>query len=215
MFCQYKAYIYLNMSGNIQIKKTLINMTVNDMVKKLRVMLAADHAVVTRSKFADATLVDGTEVYTEGELMVGATLLIKTEEGVESPYAPEGLHETTEGLLITVGPNGEIMEITEAAIEAPIVTEEVMEEVAIEVPVSEAAVPATEELLAGIAEMIAPFTEEIAALTEEVVALKARFNKIADEPAATPIRNTFSENKVIKDDMIAKRMEALRAIRKN
>jgi len=204
------------MSGNIQIKKTLINMTVNDMVKKLRVMLAADHAVVTRSKFADATLVDGTEVYTEGELMVGATLLIKTEEGVESPYAPEGMHETTEGLLITVGPNGEIIEITEAsATEAPIVTEEVMEEVSVEVPVSEAAVPATEELLAGIAEMIAPFTEEIAALTEEVVALKARFNKIADEPAATPIRNTFSENKVIKDDMIAKRMEALRAIRKN
>ena len=190
-------------------------MTVNDMVKKLRVMLAADQAVVRRSKFADATLVDGTEVYTEGELMVGATLLIKTEDGVESPYAPEGMHETTDGKLITVGPNGEIMEITEATPETPAVTEEVMEEVAVEVPVSEVAVPATEDLLAGIAELIAPFTEEIAALTEEVIALKARFNKIADEPAATPIRNTFSENKVIKDDMIAKRMEALRAIRKN
>jgi len=194
-------------------------MTVQDMVKKLRVMLAADQAVVTEAQFADATLVDGTVVYTEGELEVGATLLIKVGEGEESPYAPEGIHETNDGKLIGVGPNGEIMEISEVAEEAATteeeIVEETMEEVEVEVPVSEAAIPATEELLTGIAEMIAPFTEEIAALTEEVTALKARFNKIADEPAATPIRNTFSENKAIKDEMLATRMEALRAIRKN
>jgi hypothetical protein len=195
-------------------------MTVQDMVKKLRVMLAADQeVVVTETQFTDVNLVDGTVVYTEGELMVGATLLIKTEEGEESPYAPEGIHETTDGKLIGVGPNGEIMEISEVAEEAATteeeIVEEAMEEVEVEVPVSEEAIPATEELLTGIAEMIAPFTEEIAALTEEVTALKARFNKIADEPAATPIRNTFSENKAIKDEMLATRMEALRAIRKN
>ena len=193
-------------------------MTVQDMVKKLRVMLAADEAVVTEQIFMEATLEDGTVVYTDGELVVGATLLIKTEEGEESPYAPEGIHQTTDGKLIGVGPNGEIMEISEVAEEAATteeVVEEAMEEVEVEVPVSEEAIPATEELLTGIAEMIAPFTEEIAALTEEVTALKARFNKIADEPAATPIRNTFSENKAIKDEMLAKRMDALRAIRKN
>ena len=193
-------------------------MTVQDMVKKLRVMLAADQAVVTEAQFADATLVDGTVVYTEGELEVGATLLVKVGEGEESPYAPEGIHETNDGKLIGVGPNGEIMEISEVAEEAATteeVVEEAMEEVEVEVPVSEEAIPATEELLTGIAEMIAPFTEEIAALTEEVTALKARFNKIADEPAATPIRNTFSENKAIKDEMLATRMDALRAIRKN
>ena len=192
-------------------------MTVNDMVKKLRVMLAADTEVVTEDKFAEAELVDGTVVYTDGELEVGASLLIRTEEGEESPYAPEGIHETTEGLLIGVGPNGEIMDITEAGEDT--VTEEVVEEeldeVVVEAPVSEEAMPATAELLTGIAEMIAPFTEEIAALTEEVTALKARFNKIADEPAATPIRNTFSENKIKKDEALAQRMDALRAIRKN
>tara|TARA_R110002110_G_scaffold167692_3_gene368777 strand:+ start:123 stop:701 length:579 start_codon:yes stop_codon:yes gene_type:complete len=192
-------------------------MTVNDMVKKLRVMLAADTEVVTEAKFAEAELVDGTVVYTDGELVVGAALLIRTEEGEESPYAPEGIHETTEGLLIGVGPNGEIMDITEAGEDT--VTEEVIEEeldeVVVEAPVSEAALPATEELLTGIAEMIAPFTEEIAALTEEVTALKARFQTIADEPAATPIRNTFSENKIKKDEALANRMDALRAIRKN
>ena len=190
-------------------------MTVNDMVKKLRVMLAADTEVVSEVKFAEAELIDGTVVYTDGELEVGAALLIRTPEGEESPYAPEGIHETTEGLLIGVGPNGEIMDITEAGEDT--ITEEVVEEeldeVVVEAPVSEAAIPATEELLTGIAEMIAPFTEEIAALTEEVTALKARFQTIADEPAATPIRNTFSENKIKKDEALAQRMDALRAIR--
>lgn len=190
-------------------------MTVNDMVKKLRVMLAADKAVVTEAKFAESTLVDGTVVYTDGELEVGASLLIRTEEGEESPYAPEGIHETTDGLLIGVGPNGEIMEISEVEAEAKPeeIIEEVMEEVVVEAPVSEAAIPATEELLAGIAEMIAPFTEEIAALTEEVVELKAKFAVIADEPAAKPIRNTFAENKAIADSNLNKRMDFLRSVR--
>ena len=191
-------------------------MTVQDMVKKLRVMLAADQAVVTEQIFAEATLEDGTVVYTDGALEVGATLLIKTEDGVESPYAPEGLHSTTDGKLITVGSNGEIMEITE--IEGDAVAEEVveeqLEEVTVEAPVSEAAVPATEELLAGIAEMIAPFTEEIAALTEEVVALKARFNKIADEPASKPVRNSFTANKNLsKQEALEERMRKLGSLR--
>ena len=190
-------------------------MTVNDMVKKLRVMLAADAPVVVENKFAEATLVDGTVVYTDGELVVGATLLIRTEEGEESPYAPEGIHETTDGKLIGVGPNGEIMDISEVEAEAKPeeIIEEVMDEVVVEAPVSEAAMPATEELLSGIAEMIAPFTEEIAALTEEVTELKAKFQVIADEPAAKPIRNSFSENKAAADANLSKRMDALRAIR--
>ena len=192
-------------------------MTVNDMVKKLRVMLAADKAVVTEAKFAEATLVDGTVVYTDGELEVGAILLIRTEEGEESPFAPDGIHETTDGLLIGVGPQGEIMEISEVEAEAKPeeIIEEVMEEVVVEAPVSEEAIPATEELLAGIAEMIAPFTEEIAALTTEVTELKAKFAVIADEPAAKPIRNTFAENKAIADENLNKRMDFLRSVRKN
>lgn len=192
-------------------------MTVNDVIKKVRVLLAADEAVVTETTFASATLVDGTIVETEGEIEVGAILTVQVAEGEEAPFAPEAIHETADGMLITVGPNGEITEITEAGeeVEAEEVTEEVMEEVEVEVPVSEEAIPATEELLTGIAEMIAPFTEEIAALTEEVTELKAKFSKLADEPAAKPIRNTFSETKVAKEDALAKRMEALRAIRKN
>ena len=191
-------------------------MTVNDVLKKLRVMLAADTEVVTREKMAEATLVDGTVVYTDGEFEVGKALLIRTEEGVESPYAPEGIHETNDGQMITVGPNGEIMEISEVAeVTEDEVVEEAMDEVAVVAEVPEVAVEPTAALLEGIAELIAPFTEEIATLTEEVVALKARFNKLADEPAAAPVRNTFSEMKATKDQAFAQRMEAIRSIRKN
>ena len=191
-------------------------MTVNDMVKKLRVMLAADKEVVTETKFAEATLVDGTVVYTDGELEVGASLLIRTEEGEESPYAPEGIHETTDGQLIGVGPNGEIMDISDVAeTTEEVVVEEQLEEVAVVAEVPEGTELPSAELLEGIAELIAPFTEEIASLTEEVIALKARFAVVAGEPAAKPIRNSFSENKKIKDEMVANRMDALRAIRTN
>lgn len=191
-------------------------MTVQDALRKIKVMLAVEETEVKEEiKMAEAVLVDGTEVYSEGELVEGAVLYVKVEEG-EAPFAPEGVHETADGLMISVGPNGEITDISEKeeAIEEEVV-EETMEEVEVEVPVAEEALPATEELLNGIAEIIAPFTEEIATLTEEVTALKARFNKIAGEPAASPIRNTFSETKLAKQSMEAQRMEALRAIRKN
>jgi hypothetical protein len=139
---------------------------------------------------------------------------VSVEEG-EAPFAPEGIAETEDGLLITVGPNGEIMEITEKAADA-VTEEEVIEdfdEVAVVAEVPEEAVAPTEDLLAGIAELITPFTEEIATLNEEITALKARFNKIAGEPAASPIRNTFSETALAKKTMEANRMDALRAIR--
>ena len=191
-------------------------MTVQDALRKIKVMLAVEETEVKEEiKMAEATLVDGTEVYSEGELVEGAVLYVKVEEG-EAPFAPEGMHETADGLMISVGPNGEITDISEKeeAIEEEVV-EETMEEVEVEVPVAEEALPATEELLNGIAEIIAPFTEEIATLTEEVTALKARFNKIAGEPAGRPIRNTFSEAALTKQSIEAQRMEALRAIRKS
>lgn len=160
-------------------------MNIDNVIKKLKVMLGAQF------NFAEATLVDGTEVYTEGELQIGAILFVRAGEGVsEDPFAPAGKHETTDGKIITVGENGEITEIVEAAAPA---TEEAMEEVEVEVPVSPEALPATEALLAGIAEMLAPFTEEIAVLQEEVVALTKRFEKMAAEPAAPKVKNTFAE----------------------
>ena len=71
-------------------------MNVNDVITKLKVMLGAEEVVTV--KMAEATLVDGTEVYTEGELEVGAILFVRAGEGVdEDPFAPAGKHETTDG----------------------------------------------------------------------------------------------------------------------
>ena len=193
-------------------------MNVNDVIKKLKVMLSTDGVVET--KMAEATLVDGTEVYTEGELEPGAILFVRAGEGVsEDPFAPAGVHETTSGLLVTVGENGEITSVEEKAPEAVEAEEKkedeilMEEEVSVEVP--EEAAPAVEEIVDAIAELIQPQTEVIEELKKELDLLKERFNKVAGEPAAKPVRNTFSENKAIRDEMFAKRMDALAAIRKS
>lgn len=193
-------------------------MNVNDVIKKLKVMLSTEEVVET--KFAEAELVDGTQVYTEGELEPGAILFVRAGEGVsEDPFAPAGVHQTTSGLLITVGENGEITSVEEEAPEAVEAEEKkedeilMEEEVSVEVP--EEAAPAVEEIVDAIAELIQPQTEVIEELKKELDLLKERFNKVAGEPAAKPVRNTFSENKAIRDEMFAKRMDALAAIRRN
>ena len=194
-------------------------MTVNDAITKLKVMLGADTAEVTvvENKFAEATLVDGTEVFTEGELEEGAILFVRAGEGVsEDPFAPSGKHETTDGLIITVGENGEISSIEDAAAEVEASEEEKKEVEMEEVIEEEEKVEFDAEgMLAGIAEMLLPYTDELTKIKEELSTLKERFNTVADEPAAKPVRNTFSENKVIADQKLAERMDALRAIRKS
>ena len=187
-------------------------MNVNQALRRLKIMLSSQY------NFAEATLVDGTQVYTEGELQVGAILFVRAGEGVsEDPFAPAGMHETTDGTIVTVGENGEITEIanTEAAAAEEVIVDEVMEEVEVEVPVTPEALPATEALLAGIAELIAPFTEEIAVLTEEVVALKKRFETMAAEPGASRVKNTFANVLAEKNTATANRIEALAKMRKS
>ena len=186
-------------------------MNVNEALTKLKVMLSSKHS------FAEATLVDGVEVYTEGELEAGAILFVRAGEGVsEDPFAPSGKHETTDGKIITVGENGEITDVTEKAAESAEeeVKEEVMEEVEVEVPVAEEVAEPAKDLLEGVAELIAPFVEEIATLTEEVVELKKRFEKMAAEPAAPRVKNTFADALADKNKAAASRLEQLAAMRK-
>jgi len=196
-------------------------MTVNDAITKLKVMLGADTAEVTvvENKFAEAELVDGTQVYTEGELQDGAILFVRAGEGAsEDPFAPAGKHETTDGLIITVGENGEISSIEDGAAEVEASEEEKKEEVEMEEEIIEEEVKKefdAEGMLAGIADMLLPYTDELTKIKEELSTLKERFNTVADEPAAKPVRNTFSENKVIADQKLAERMDALRSIRKS
>lgn len=202
-------------------------MTVNDAIGKLRVMLgAATETVVEMEteekveetveiKAAEATLVDGTEVYTEGELETGAILFVRAGEGVsEDPFAPLGVHETTEGLLITVGENGEISSIEESGEVEAEDKEEVEVEMEEEEKKEEKKEFDAEELLEGVANLLQPYTEEIKELKEELSVLTSRFNDVADEPAAKKVRNTFSQDAETQKSLTERRLESLISIRK-
>jgi len=204
-------------------KKNFIRMNVNQVITKLKVMLGAETETVeevqleeaveetVETKMADAELVDGTKVMVEGELEVGNTLLVEPAEGEEPVAAPAGIHETTTGLLIQIGEAGEIISIEEKAEEAP--TEEVVEEELAEEDTKEAEMSA-EDLVEAIAAMIAPQAEELKELKEELSSLKERFNKVADEPAAEKVKNTFSQQAAEAKSVAEARLERLLSIRK-
>ena len=188
-------------------------MNVNQALRRLKIMLSSQMV------FAEATLVDGVEVYTEGELEAGAILFVRAGEGVsEDPFAPAGMHETMDGKLIEVGENGEIISVedkpAEAALEDDKKEEVAMEEVEVEVP-EEVAPVMTEEVVQAVVEALAPMVEEVAALTEEVVALKKRFETMAAEPAAPRVKNTFASIIEDKNNQTEQRLKQLAAMRKS
>ena len=201
-------------------------MTVNQAISKLRVMLGAATEEVkkvnmeeieekeeVKVNMAEATLVDGTEVYTEGELQPGAILFVRAGEGAdEDPFAPAGKHETTDGLLITVGESGEITNVEDKGSEESVSEAEETFEEEEEVIVKEKDFD-VEGLLEGIAGMLEPYTEEIKELKEELSVLTSRFNEVADEPAAKKVSNTFSQEKINKQSTAEARFERLVALR--
>ena len=191
-------------------------MNVNDVITKLKVMLGAEEVVTV--KMAEATLVDGTEVYTEGELEVGAILFVRAGEGVsEDPFAPAGMHATTEGQIITVGENGEISEIDMEADAEPVKEEEEVEvEMEEEVKVEEEIEKAfnAEDLVEAIAEMLIPQTEVIEELRKELSVLKERFEVVANQPATKKVTtHTFKEILADKDAKMAAKLDMLRKLR--
>jgi len=204
-------------------------MNVNDAITKLRVMLGAGTESVVKMeeeikeeekveiKAAEATLVSGEEVYTEGELQDGAILFVRAGEGASNdPFAPAGVHETTDGLLITVGENGEISKIENKSDEVEASYKD-KEEVEMEEEIIEEKKEIKEfdadALLEGVANLLQPYTEEIKELKEELSVLTSRFNSVADEPAAKKVRNTFSQDAETQKSITERRLESLIAIR--
>ena len=188
-------------------------MNVTEFLSKVKVMLSNDTKEVVEVKFAEYVLVDDTKVQTEGELEVGSTLSVVAEDGSLTP-APAAMHETNEGILITVGENGQVEAIEEAATEEVVeeaIVEEELEEVEVEVA-DEVAEPSL-DLLQGIAELLTPFTEEIATLKEEVTALSSKFSELSDEPAAKPITRTFAEQGAAKQLVAEARIGRLAQLR--
>ena len=189
-------------------------MNVNQVITKLKVMLGAEEEVI-EVKMAEAELVDGTEVYTEGELQAGAILFVRAGEGADSdPFAPAGKHETTDGKIITVGESGEITNVEEASGEEESVeeAEETFEEEEIKVDVKEDF--DMEGLIEAIGDMLKPQAEVIEELKKELSVLTERFEAVANEPAAPKVTtNTFKEVLEDKESKMAARLDMLRSLR--
>jgi len=211
-------------------------MNVKEAIKTIRVMLGsdvADKAVeletpeVVEHNHASATLVDGTQVSTEGELEVGAILKVTTEAG-EELAAPEGMHETTDGMIVTVGEAGEIISIEEKAadsVEEVAAEEEVKEEMAEEAVEEEASEePKAEEafdagqLLEAIAALIEEYkvasSLEMSEVKEELSVLTERFNVVADAPAAKTVKKSFFEEAKAAKMAEESRVDRLASIRR-
>ena len=143
----------------------------------------------SKDKMAQATLIDGTIVETEGDLMVGADLYIITEEGRQP--APTGEHETEDGKIVVVE-DGKIVEIKE----------------------KEAEVEIEVEMMETFANALETLNNEIKALRKENEELKNKFSKFAAEPAAEKIydkKGAYVE--MLKEQQFSK-LEQLAALRR-
>ena len=117
-------------------------------------------------KMAEATLIDGTIVEVDGELVVGAKIYVKTEEGRQE--APDADHETIDGLIVSTegGVITEIKEKEEVEVEEEVKVEEVME---------------------TFMEALSTLNKEIATLKSQNEELNKKFSEFKAEPAGEKI----------------------------
>lgn len=192
-------------------------MTANDAIQKIRVLLGVEETVEVA--LAAAELVDGTKVEVEGDFEVGKPLFVVTEEG--NIPAPQGVHQTTDNMLVTVDEAGVISQIEEVAPEAQeeekkeeeAMEEENKEEVALEEEKEEEMEEEVEEemeeeedMIVKIVEAMKPYFEEIKEMQKEIEEMKGKFQKFSKEPAAKPIKKAeaFEANRLTAVERIAK-----------
>lgn len=167
-------------------------MTAAEAIKTIKVMLGVDQAVettVTKVKLAEATLVDGTVVKVEGEFEVGKQLVVVTAEG-DVP-APEGIHETTEGLLVTVDAEGVITSLEE-------------KEEEVEAEPTEATL--SEDFVKQIVNIIDTRFNE---LNNKLQNLNQEFSAFKNEPAGKKITNNLNETNQFQGDIASARFEKI------
>lgn len=175
-------------------------MTAKEAIKQISVMLGVAQdgetaETVVEIQLAEYELVDGTMVKCEGDkLEVGKELFVVTEEG-DIP-APEGKHQTKDGLVISVDAEGVITEVEEVVEE-----EESAEEVEAEFE-TEATEEVTEETTVSLSEeVVSQVMDALTAISADIEALKGRvdatdeaFHAFKNEPAAGKITNNLNDS---------------------
>jgi len=169
-------------------------MTANEAIKKIKVMLGVEQVVETvetEIQLAEATLVDGTIVKVEGEFEVGKQLLVVTAEG--DIAAPEGIHETTDGLLVTVDAQGVITNLEE--------TTEESEEVE-----AKASTELSEDFVNQIVNILDNKFKEF---ETKLQTLNHEFTAFRNEPAGKKITNNLNDVQKTEGDLATARYEKL------
>jgi len=179
-------------------------MTAQEALYKIRVMLGVENEVEETSletetdseevKLAEATLVDGTVVKTEGEFEVGKQLFVVTDDG-DVP-APEGLHETTEGIIVGVDEAGIIVSIEEPA-EEEVVAEEKEN--------------FNEDLVNQIVGALSPKLDD---LQNQINSIKGEFHEFRDGPATERIRTNLNAMNKAEQNIHDARMATILEMRK-
>jgi len=188
-------------------------MNANEAINKIKLMLglneettpAIPEPTIENVELAESTLVDGTIVRVDGEFEPGKSIFVVTEEG-DVP-APDGAHETTDGLIVTTE-GGVIVSIEEkAAEEAPAAEETVV--------VEEASAEFSEDFVNSIVDTLKPALEQIDALRNEIASLKSQFNAFSEAPATKKITNNLADYKANAATQHEARFNALKQIRRN
>jgi hypothetical protein len=169
-------------------------MKAQEVIEKIKVMLGVE---VKKHNFqATKTLVDGTEVYVEGEFAIGEALFVITEEGLIP--APEGDHETNDGFKVSVDAAGIITAIEPLEGEELKQVEEVKAEDYVEDKPEDMVIVeevSTDELINAIVESIKPLMDEIVEMKKELGKYKEKMEQFSKAPAGEPIKAN-----VVKDE---------------
>ncbi len=161
-------------------------MEAKEAITKIKVLLGLEPNDLVKVQFAELTLVDGTTVKVDGEPEVGKALVVVTPEG-EIP-APEGKHQTTSDLLITVDATGTITEVTTVEAETPSVEVEVeMEKEEVKVEMTEADKKKV-EMAEALVDTLLPYLETIDEMKKKMTQVETQLQKMSAEPAAKKIK---------------------------
>jgi hypothetical protein len=187
-------------------------MNAQEAINKIKLMLglneetapAIPEPTIETVEFAEAALVDGTIVRVDGDFEVGKSIVVVTEEG-DVP-APDGAHETTDGMIVTTE-GGVIVSIEEKVAEEAPVEEEVV--------VEEASAEFSEEFVNSIVDTLKPALDQIDALRNEIASLKSEFNTFSQAPATKKITNNLQDYKQSEQQKHEARFAMLQQIRKN
>lgn len=172
-------------------------------------------------KFAKTELLDGTVVTNnmEDEFRVGQELFIEMEDAVLSP-APQGEHETREGLIIKVSETGIIDSISQKSEE--LAEDEVVEDVEREETEDEMAEEegVKPEMVSLLIEALNPILEEIKMMREDMKKMNDKFTsettsikKDFEQFKKSPDRNPVVQKTDIKESFMDYKIDLIRSLK--